>query len=228
MGSRDVLPCVQCEITGQDWSALFARSICAERLLLKLRTVNAQMRKDVLRRYLVFRVKAIEMLDIGAVRQAAESGNLAVANPVGRLPSDFVDSIRTPHLSWFALLIDKNGMDAIKLWGELFPKHRVEINETWTRIEPAWNIIRAFRDKAGFHADKPRAFFKARREIVEHHQEIAQAIADFQKLFRTILHAEATELPDFSRAVDEFLDEIEAENQSKYNRAEFKRYLMIP
>ena len=62
--------------------------------------------------------------------------------------------------------MDKNGMDAIKLWTELFPKYRQEIKETWARINPAWDIIRTFRDGAGFHADKPRAFFKARLDVV--------------------------------------------------------------
>lgn len=193
-----------------------------------MRIVNAQMRKDALRRYLVFRVKTIEMLDIGAVRQTAAGGKLSVPNPVGRLPKDFADSLRTPHLSWFALLIDKNGMDAIKLWSELFPKHRDEIDETWARIKPAWNIIRGFRDRAGFHADKPTAFFRARYEVIAHQQKVATAIEDFRKLFGTILTAEVAELPDLAKAVDEFLDEMEAEQHSKYNRAEFKRYLMIP
>jgi len=193
-----------------------------------LLTVNAQMRRDALRRYLVFRVKLIEMLDIAAVRQAAVAGKLSVPNPVGRLPKDFADSLRTPHLSWFALLIDKNGMDAIRLWSELFPKHRPQINETWKRIKPAWDLIRGFRNKAGFHADEPRAFFRARHEVITHHQELAVALEDFRTLFSTILYAEAAELPDFPQAVDEFLDEMEAEHHSKYSRVEFKRYLMIP
>jgi hypothetical protein len=146
------------------------------------------------------------MLDISVVRRTVSDGNLSVPNRGGRLPKDFADSLRTPLLSWFALLIDKNGMDAIKLWSELFPKHRQEINQTWARIEPAWHIIRKFRDRAGFHADKLKEFFRARYEVC----------------------AESTELPDLQKAVDEFLDEMEAERLSKYNRAEFKRYLMIP
>ena len=182
------------------------------------------MRSDALRRYLVFRIKVIEMLDIMVVRQAALDGNLAVA---GRLPKDFVDSLYTPFVSWFALLVDKNGMDVIKLWRELFPKHRKEIDSTWARIKPAWEIIRRFRDKAGFHADRPRAFFRARFEVIEHQQKLARALDDFQKLLNTIFDAETAELPDFEKAVGEFLDEMETEHHRKYNRAKFKRYLMI-
>ena len=189
--------------------------------------MHAQMRKDALRRYLVFRVKMIEMLDIALLRQTAAAGNISVPNPVDRLSKDFADSLRTSHLSWFALMIDKNGMDVIKLWSELFPKHRNQINETWARIKPAWDIIRGFRDKAGFHADQPRAFFKARFEVVAYQKEVTVALDDFRRLCITILHAETAELPDFTNAVDEFLTEMEAERCSKYDRAEFKRYLMI-
>src|SRR5437016_3570715 len=112
--------------------------------------MNAEMRKHALRRYLVFRMKVVEFLDIGAMRQNLRQGNLSVPNPVGRIPSDFAESLRTAQLSWFALLIDKNGLDAIKLWIELFPKHKKEIQETWGRIKSAWEIIRVFRDRAGF------------------------------------------------------------------------------
>jgi hypothetical protein len=191
--------------------------------------MNAEMRKHALRRYLVFRVKLIEMLDIGAVRQAAASDQLSVPNPVGRIPKDFADSIRTVQLSWFALLVDKNGMDAIKLWRELFPNHKKEIDETWARIKPIWDgVIRNFRNRAGFHADGPRKFFGARHDIVVQNEKISEALEDFRRLFSAIVKAEEKELPDFPKAVDDFLDEMEAEHGSKYDRQEFKRYLMIP
>jgi hypothetical protein len=119
-------------------------------------------------------------------------------------------------------LIDQNGMDAIKLWSELFPKHTKEIKETWARIKPAWEVIRTFRDRAGFHADKPRAFFRARHEVTAHQQELMVTLDDFRKLFSIIPHAEQSELPDLAEAVDEFLDEMEAERNSKYDRPEFR------
>jgi hypothetical protein len=190
--------------------------------------MNAEMRKHALRRYLVLRVKIIEFLDIGALRQGLKAQQLAVPNPVARTPADFADSLRTVQLSWLALLIDKSrdGMDAIKLWSELFPTRMPEIQVVWNRIEQSWNLIRAFRDKAGFHADKPPAFFKARHEVLASH--VATAIEEFQNLLRIILHAEATELPDLEQAVDDFLDEMEVQLHSRYDRAEFKRYLMLP
>jgi hypothetical protein len=194
-----------------------------------MKPMNPEMRKSALRRYLVLRVKLIEFLDLNAVLQGINSQQFTVSNPVGRIPSDFAAALRTVQLSWFAVLIDKSkdGMDATKLWIELFPEHRVQIEDVWTQIESAWITIRAFRDKAGFHADKPIAFFKARNDVLLERQSIDAAIKKFQDLLRVLLNAEAKELPDLYQAVDEFLDELEETNQLKYKRADFKRYLML-
>jgi hypothetical protein len=43
-----------------------------------------------------------------------------------------------------------------------------------------------------------------------------------------LLKAEATELPDLEHAVDDLLDELEKHQDRRYNRDEFKRYLMFP
>lgn len=192
--------------------------------------MNAQMRKHALRQYIVFRMKVIEYFDIGALRQGVSSQQLAVPSPVGRTPPDFVAALRTVQLSWFALLVDKSkdGMDAIKLWSELFPKHSAQIQDVWARIEPSWKIIRTFRDKSGFHADKPSAFFRARIAVHEREKEVNAAIAEFEHLLRIILKAEADELPDLEQAVDELLNELEIRGRPAYKKAEFKRYLMLP
>jgi hypothetical protein len=189
-----------------------------------------EMRKRTLRQYVVFRVKAIEFLDIGALRQGLKNNTFCPPTPVGRTSNDFADSLRTAQLSWLAIFIDKTkgGMDVIKLWRELFPRHQPQIDEAWHRMEPAWSILRSFRNKAGFHADKPVAFFNARRQILIDQRIVTAAIKEFEKLFRIILHAEAQELPDLEEAVDCLLDELEGKYQRPYNRNEFKRYLMIP
>ena len=189
--------------------------------------MNAKMRKDALQRYIVFRVKLIEFMDINALQHQLLTQQLAVPTPVFRTAPDLAAALRTVQLSWFALLIDKNGTDAIKLWSELFPKHRARIEETWARIEPTWNIIREFRDKAGFHADQPSKFFNARKNVLVKKQEVTVAIDQFLQLLGVILKAEAEELPDLNQAVDDLLDELEAGSQGHYNRAEFKRYLML-
>ena len=189
--------------------------------------MNAEMRKHALRRYLVFRVKLIEFLDMAGLWELFRTDKLHPSTPVGRQPKDFADSLQTVLLSWFALFVDKNGMNVIELWKEVFPSRSGEIEQAWQRMAPAWDIIRQFRDRAGFHADKPCRFFSARSEKLKNQRMISDALAEFQKLQGSILKAEETELPEFPAAVDAFLDELEAAGH-KYNRPEFKRYLMIP
>jgi hypothetical protein len=188
--------------------------------------MNAEMRKHALRRYLVFRVKLIEFLDMAAIWELLRTNKLQPPNPASRQPKDFADSLQTVLLSWFALFVDKNALNVIELWKELFPKRRDEVEATWNRIKSAWDVLRRFRDSAGFHADKPSRFFNARREKSKNHAMLMEALAEFQRLQGVILKAESTELTDFPSAVDAFLDEQEAAER-RYNRAEFKRYLMI-
>lgn len=189
--------------------------------------MNGPMRKSALRRYLVFRVKAMEMMDLNVLHQAATSGKLELLNPGGRVTKDFADSLRTPLLAWFALVIDKQGLDVMQLWSELFPKHRNEIDATWARIQPALEMLREFRDRAAFHTDKPRPFFLARHHVIANQVIVATALEEFWKLFATLLEAEVGELPDLEREVDEFLDAVEGELRVQYDRAELKRYLGI-
>src|SRR5215471_12294884 len=147
--------------------------------------VAEKMREDALRRYIVFRMKAIEFLDLGVLWQGLKRNEFLPYTPVNRTVHDFAWSIRTMVLSWFALFIDKNGMDVIPLWKELFPKHRAEIEKVWSEIQPVWKTVRGFRDSAGFHADKPRKFFAARGEVIAQVKEVSEAVAKFERLFKT-------------------------------------------
>jgi hypothetical protein len=189
-----------------------------------------KMTNHALRRYVVFRVKAIEFLDLSAIRQGVQNSQFLPYTPVGRTGPDFADSLRTVLLSWMAIFIDKTkgGLNVIDLWKEVFPKHKAEIDQVWNDIKPSWEILRQFRNKAGFHADKPIEFFKARQEISLHYHTITAALVQFQQLFTMLLKAEATELLDLENVVDDLLGELEVNQSSVYDRNEFKRYLMFP
>jgi hypothetical protein len=53
-------------------------------------------------------------------------------------------------------------------------------------------------------------------------------LAEFEKLFKAMLAAEASELPDLESAVDSLVDDLEAQSDGRYNRRGFKEYLLIP
>jgi hypothetical protein len=193
-------------------------------------TTAEKMRRDALRRYIVFRIKAVEFLDIGVLWQGLKRSEFLPYTPVNRTVHDFAWSIRTVILSWFALFIDKNGMDVIPLWKELFPKHASEIEKVWSEIKPFWGIVRAFRDRAGFHADKPHLFFAARGDVIAQIDDVVTAIYRFEQLFRTLLKAEASELPELGSVVDEFLDELDSAGiRYEHPREQFKtHYMFLP
>jgi hypothetical protein len=196
---------------------------------------SQEMRKSALRRYVVFRVKAIEFLDLIALRQSLRDPQLANSNvPLPSFPPRpalFVsDSLRTVVLSWFCLFIDqsKDGMNVINLWSTIFPDHKGRIEVAWKRMEPAWEILREFRDRAGFHADKPAKFFGARHRLRLELRKAEAALLEFEKLFKFLLSVEAKELPDLEEALDGLLDELEKTRGGTYKRAQFKAYLIIP
>ena len=95
-------------------------------------------------------------------------------------------------------------------------------------MEPAWPILRQFRDSAGFHADKPLRFFSARRNLRTKIKQVEASIFEFEKLFEFFLDAEAKELPNFEEVLDSFLDELERAHGGTFRRAQFKAHVMIP
>jgi hypothetical protein len=204
-------------------------------------------RQRALQNYVVFRVKAIEFLDILALYSQLRATPMSqdqlfaakktvpqgLAPLVGflafRPPKFSADSLKTVALSWFALFIDKNGMDVIDLWCEVFPKHATKTRAAWRRMEPAWQLLRDFRNQVGFHADSPIRFFGARYKVLKDWPIVEAALKEFETLFNFFLKAEATELSaELEPALDSLLDELERlHGGAKFQREQFKSYLML-
>jgi hypothetical protein len=197
---------------------------------------SVEMRKSALRRYIVFRIKAIEFLDINALRFSLKDSSIAESRiPLPSFPpfrrGTFVsDSLRTVVMSWLCLFIDKSrdGMDVIDLWSTVFPQHEDRVKVAWTKMEPAWGVLREFRDRAGFHADRPLKFFRARHRLQREWGKVEAAIKEFEELFKFFLKAEERELPEIENALDSLLDDIEKDHGgTTFRRPEFKAYVMI-
>ena len=95
-------------------------------------------------------------------------------------------------------------------------------------MAPTWPILRDFRNRAGFHADKPHKYFGARHRLRSEIKQVEAALLEFEKLFRFFLKAEQTELPELEEALDALLDELEKAHGSTFKREQFKAYMMIP
>jgi hypothetical protein len=204
-------------------------------------------RQRALRNYVVFRVKAMEFLDILALynclraipmnqdelfaaKKAVPQGLVPLVGFLAFRPPKFsADSLKTVALSWFALFIDKNGMDVIDLWCEVFPKHATKTRAAWKRMEPAWQILRDFRNQVGFHADSPIRFFGARHKVRKDWTTVEAALKEFHSLFYFFLNAEAAEIgAELEPALESLLDELEKlHGGAKFQREQFKAYLML-
>jgi hypothetical protein len=61
-------------------------------------------------------------------------------------------------------------------------------------MEPTWKVLRDFRNRAGFHADKPEKFFEARFQLRKEWPKVEAALNEFKNLFDFFLKAERTEM----------------------------------
>src|ERR1700688_4689099 len=103
-------------------------------------------------------------------------------------------------------------MDVIKLWSEVFPQHKDRVETAWKKMEPAWDILREFRDRAGFHADRPLKFFRARYKVRSEFEQVYAALKEFVELLKFFLKIEASELPGLEAELDNLLDDLEKDH----------------
>ncbi len=94
-------------------------------------------------------------------------------------------------------------------------------------MRPGLHVIRTFRDKAGFHADRPGAFFAARYELLADPTALTTANL-FLELFIRIVKLEPVELPDLSEKLEELFDDLDRQHPERTaDRQVFRAYLMM-
>jgi hypothetical protein len=186
------------------------------------------MRRDALRRYLVFRMKLIEVFHFSLLWAPLSRERFVPENVMGHQGRDFAASVRTAMLGWFCTIVDQSdgGLNIFHIWRELFPKHRKRIDRLWKEIEPHWQILRTFRDKCAFHADTPRNYFAAKQKILDNPQ-VAKAVQDFLDLTKFFINKEDEELPDFVPEVEACLLDVELEFDLSINRESMRELLIL-
>jgi hypothetical protein len=189
-----------------------------------------QLRKDDLKRYVIYRMKSLELLHFYLLlNDLNESGHF----PPNDLDHDgrmFASSVRTVVISWLATIVDqtRDGMNVFDLWRRLFPKHKKEIERVWTLLDPQLELIKNFRDRVGFHADTPLKFFAARDEIRGKNPDLEAAMLGFLNLQILMFKHEDEELPDFVSAAEDLLLDVELKLNMSIDREWFKRALILP
>jgi hypothetical protein len=175
-------------------------------------------------------LKLIELFHLHLLWGALADEQFVPENVMEHGGRDFADSIRTALLSWYCTIVDRTagGLNVFNVWRDLFPNHRREIDRVRAEVEPQWEILRAFRDKCGFHADTPRNYFKAKQGILDNLQ-VAKAVQDFLDLAKVLINSEEAELPDFVPEVETFLLDFELEEGNRgINREALKKLLILP
>jgi len=189
-----------------------------------------EMRKHALRRYIIARVKDVELMHLQLILGELRSNTFEPANIMGHGSADFARSIQTIALAWFATLVDqsRDGLNIFELWRQIFPSHRARIEEVWAKIEPAWGLIREHRDRVAFHADKPLAYFRAQLKTNENLEEIIKALDRFLQLSAFFLKIENVELPELGEVAKEMADEIGKQLGCEINPRWFEKFITMP
>lgn len=193
-------------------------------------TRGEEMRRDALRRYFVFRMKLVELFHLHLLFTALADEKFIPENVMGHEGRNFAETVRTALLSWYCTIVDrtKGGLDVFNVWRELFPNHRDEIEQLRVKVEPDWEVLKTFRDKCGFHADTPRAYFLARQKVLENIQ-VVNSMQDFLDLAKKLIQLEDTELTDFVPEVEAFLLDFELEpGNPSVNRNAMRKLLILP
>jgi len=190
---------------------------------------GVQLRKNALRRYLVYRMKLMELIHFYLLWSSLNENAFYPENSLGQDGPDFADSLRTACLSWYCTIVDQSsdGLNIFELWRLLFPRHLRKIDRVWSEVEPEWEVLREFRDKCGFHADTANKYFAARQRVRET-PKCAKALQRFLTLAIFFLRKEDQELPDFVSEVEECLLNVELGCNVSVNRDRFKRLLILP
>jgi len=188
-----------------------------------------QMRRDALRRYLVYKMKLMELIHLNVLWRELNDEKFAPANAMNHTGREFSQSLRIFILSSFCTIVDQSngGLNVFKLWRELFPKHLKEIDHLWNEIEPRWKILRDFRDNCGFHGSTPKRYFEAKQQLLDN-PEVAVAVQTFLRLAKRFLDLQDEELPDFASEVESFLLDLELESNISVSRDALKRLLILP
>jgi len=179
-----------------------------------------RLRKDDLRRYVIYRMKSLELLHYYLLLFDLNDSGHYPDNILGHDGVMFASSMRTVAISWLATFVDqsRDGMNVFDLWRRLFPKHRDEIDRVWAQLEPQLDLIKNFRDRVGFHADAPLRYFAARDKIRGKNPELQAAMDSFMNLeialyryeteeacFKVKERADVTLLPINERCVQTFV-----------------------
>jgi hypothetical protein len=194
----------------------------------KLSARAAELRRDALQRYVIYRLKMQELLHYELLFLSLDAGEFCPENIMDHESAEFASSMRTVAVSWWVTFVDKNGLDVFDLWRELFPKHKAKINKLWKQIEPTWKVLVNYRNRCGFHADKPMRYFAAKAGLLDNGKRVTKDMQDFITLSVFLMRKEEKEIPDLADAAEDLLLNVELKFGYAVKRAAFRKAGILP
>ena len=189
-----------------------------------------KLRRADLKRYVIYRMKQLELLHFYLLLQDLNESGHCPANDLDHDGRMFASSVRTVTISWLATFVDtsRNGMNVFDLWRRLFPKFKDEIDAVWDKLKPQLKLITNFRTKVGFHAASPMKYFAARDKIRGKNPQLQVAINAFIDLQMLMFKHEEEELPDFFSSAEDLLLDVELKLKISVDREWFRQALILP
>jgi hypothetical protein len=187
-----------------------------------------ELRRNTLKRYVIYRLKMQELLHFQLLFMELNSGTICPKNIMDHDSAEFASSMRVAAVSWWVTFVDKNALNVFDLWRELFPRHKGRIDKLWEQIEPTWKVLVNYRNRCGFHADTPMRYFAAKAKLLDNGKQVTKDIQDFITLSVFLMRAEEKELPDFASAAEDLLLNVELKYGYGVNRSAFRKAGILP
>lgn len=168
--------------------------------------------------YLTYRFKLNELIHLHFLFHALNDGSCGDSiNGISK--EQVLMSVRTAAVAWFATVVDRSGLDIFKLWLKMYPRYQKRINLYRSLLEPHLRLIRRFRNKTAFHAERNFVdFFEPRIRFLEKAKEIGEGVQKFLDLAKFLIKREHQSDPDFYSRILGIVLDTELQLKVKINR----------
>ena len=189
-----------------------------------------QRRAKIVRQYVVYQLKLIELLHLMLISFHLTDHKLAPENVMGHGSDRFVETLLGTIVSTFTSLVDHPKSTNIRdIWKELFPKHSKAIDRVWlTRIAKGEKVMKRYRDQAGVHGDTAPKYFAAKLSLMENRDIVLSSMDTFLRLSLLLLKRQPKEVPELSSQVEGVLLDIELSfSNGSFNRTWLRQMHLI-
>ena len=187
-------------------------------------------RRKCLKQYVIFRIKLIEFIHLLTVTTDIMARRQVPENILDHTWKHFSETTLNALMNQFVTFTDphKDGLDILRVWCVLFPKHERAIKRCWDRhIEPGWRIILKYRDNAGAHSGNLERYLDARGTLAENRKVAIRAFKAFLSLATHLMHREEKELPGFPNFIESALLDIELKTGRSFKRRWLREWKLL-